>query len=101
MIPKQKTAVPPAGFASPGPDGSSSKWYAAQANRRGLYFARVADIVGVKKEYYELSLRVATPGLLALAAALGAMACGDSGRLDPQAERGRQVYMSQCTQCHA
>jgi len=41
-------------------------------------------------------------GLLALAAALGLAACGDSSKpADPLAERGRQVYLSQCTQCHA
>ena len=43
----------------------------------------------------------ARPALLALAAALGLAACGDSKPADPLAERGRQVYMSQCTQCHA
>jgi mono/diheme cytochrome c family protein len=41
-------------------------------------------------------------GLLALAAALGVAACGDSSKpADPLVERGRQVYLSQCTQCHA
>ena len=40
-------------------------------------------------------------GLLALAAALGLAACGDSARLEPLAERGRQVYLAQCAQCHA
>ena len=40
--------------------------------------------------------------LLALAAALGLSACGDSAKpADPLAERGRQIYLSQCTQCHA
>ena len=43
----------------------------------------------------------ARAGLLALAAALGLAACGDSATQDPHAERGRQVYMSQCMQCHA
>lgn len=44
----------------------------------------------------------ARSALLALAAALGLAACGDSSKpADPLAERGRQVYMSQCTQCHA
>ena len=41
-------------------------------------------------------------GLLAVAVALGLAACGDSSKpADPLAERGRQVYLSQCTQCHA
>ncbi len=39
--------------------------------------------------------------LLALAAALGLAGCGESAKPDPLAERGRQVYQSQCTQCHA
>ena len=38
--------------------------------------------------------------MLALAA-LGLTACGESSTSDPLADRGRQVYMSQCTQCHA
>jgi mono/diheme cytochrome c family protein len=41
-------------------------------------------------------------GALALIAALGLAACGDSGTPgDPLAERGRQVFLSQCAQCHA
>jgi len=43
----------------------------------------------------------ARSGLVAMAAALVLVGCGDTGKLDPLAERGRQVYMSQCTQCHA
>lgn len=44
----------------------------------------------------------ARAAFLALAAALGLAACGDSSTpSNPLAERGRQVYMSQCTQCHA
>ena len=39
--------------------------------------------------------------VLALAAALGLTACGESSTSDPLVDRGRQVYMSQCTQCHA
>jgi mono/diheme cytochrome c family protein len=38
---------------------------------------------------------------LALAATLSLTACGDRSTSDPLVERGRQVYMSQCTQCHA
>jgi mono/diheme cytochrome c family protein len=41
-----------------------------------------------------------TRALLALAAALALGACGGE-KLDPEAERGRQVYVSQCTACHA
>jgi mono/diheme cytochrome c family protein len=39
--------------------------------------------------------------LLALAAAVALSACGESKPADPLAERGRQVYLSQCSQCHA
>jgi mono/diheme cytochrome c family protein len=35
-----------------------------------------------------------------LAAGLLLSACGRSG-LDPEAERGRQVYLAHCTACHA
>jgi mono/diheme cytochrome c family protein len=39
---------------------------------------------------------------LAMAATVGLGACGESPTaVDPLAERGRQVYMSQCSQCHA
>ena len=38
--------------------------------------------------------------LLVAAAALAAAACGREP-LGPEAERGRQVYVSQCTSCHA
>jgi len=38
---------------------------------------------------------------LALAVALGWAGCGEPSKPDPVAERGRQVYISQCTQCHA
>jgi mono/diheme cytochrome c family protein len=42
------------------------------------------------------------PGLVAAAVGLALTGCGDSSKsADPLAERGRQVYMSQCTQCHA
>jgi mono/diheme cytochrome c family protein len=36
--------------------------------------------------------------LLAAAALAG---CSDPGGTDPAAERGRQVYLAQCTACHA
>jgi mono/diheme cytochrome c family protein len=36
-----------------------------------------------------------------LAAALALAACQDGAGLDPAAERGRQVYLGQCTACHA
>ena len=37
-----------------------------------------------------------------LAATVGLAACGESSKpSDPLAERGRQIYLSQCTQCHA
>jgi mono/diheme cytochrome c family protein len=38
--------------------------------------------------------------LLAGAVALAAAGCGRE-TLSPEAERGRQVYLSQCTACHA
>jgi mono/diheme cytochrome c family protein len=38
--------------------------------------------------------------LLVVAAALALAACGREP-LSPEAERGRQVYLSQCTACHA
>lgn len=38
--------------------------------------------------------------LLAAAGALTVTACGRE-QLSPEAERGRQVYVSQCTACHA
>jgi mono/diheme cytochrome c family protein len=37
---------------------------------------------------------------LAVALALGLAACGGE-TLGPEAQRGRQVYLSQCTACHA
>jgi mono/diheme cytochrome c family protein len=37
---------------------------------------------------------------LVVAAALALVACGREP-LSPEAERGRQVYVSQCTACHA
>jgi len=47
----------------------------------------------------------AAPGgrLLALLGAAALAGCSDSGggRLDPAAERGRQIYLAQCTACHA
>jgi mono/diheme cytochrome c family protein len=39
-------------------------------------------------------------GLAAVVAVLLAAACGRE-QLGPEAERGRQVYVSQCTACHA
>jgi mono/diheme cytochrome c family protein len=39
-------------------------------------------------------------GTLLLASALALVACGREA-LGPEAERGRQVYLSQCTACHA
>lgn len=41
--------------------------------------------------------RLAAP----LAVALALAACQDQAALDPAAERGRQVYLGQCTACHA
>jgi mono/diheme cytochrome c family protein len=38
--------------------------------------------------------------LIAAALALGLGAC-ESETLSPEAQRGRQVYLSQCTACHA
>jgi mono/diheme cytochrome c family protein len=40
------------------------------------------------------------PALLAVAATLALSACGGES-LSPEAQRGRQVYLSQCTACHA
>jgi len=37
--------------------------------------------------------------LVALALAVAAAGCSESG-LSPSAERGRQVYLAQCTACH-
>lgn len=37
---------------------------------------------------------------MAAATALALAACGGPA-LSPEAERGRQVYLAQCTQCHA
>jgi len=44
---------------------------------------------------------IARSGLLALGLSLGVAGCGDPTTADPRAERGRQVYLAQCTQCHA
>jgi mono/diheme cytochrome c family protein len=44
--------------------------------------------------------RVAVRAALAAMAALAFAACGGPA-LSPEAERGRQVYLAQCTQCHA
>lgn len=41
--------------------------------------------------------RLAAP----LAVALALAACQDQAASDPAAERGRQVYLGQCTACHA
>ncbi len=43
-------------------------------------------------------MRAALPLVALLALAAGG--CSDSG-LSPSAERGRQVYLAQCTACHA
>jgi mono/diheme cytochrome c family protein len=40
------------------------------------------------------------PALLAVAATMALAACGGES-LSPEAQRGRQVYLSQCTACHA
>ncbi|OLC35928.1 MAG: hypothetical protein AUH81_08955 [Candidatus Rokubacteria bacterium 13_1_40CM_4_69_5] len=37
----------------------------------------------------------------ALAVALAAAGCTESAPKNPLAERGRQVYLAQCTQCHS
>jgi mono/diheme cytochrome c family protein len=37
--------------------------------------------------------------MIALAAAVAA--CSGQGALSPEAERGRQVYVAQCTSCHS
>jgi mono/diheme cytochrome c family protein len=39
--------------------------------------------------------------LAALALALAAVGCTESAPKNPLAQRGRQVYLAQCTQCHA
>jgi mono/diheme cytochrome c family protein len=39
------------------------------------------------------------PAVLALAAALAG--CSGQGGLSPEAERGRQAYVAQCTSCHS
>ena len=46
---------------------------------------------------------VPTPVTLALVCALAATVtgCSDSSSQNPLAERGRKVYLAQCTQCHA
>lgn len=42
------------------------------------------------------------PGLLLAFGTLALLAgCGQDAGLTPQAERGRQVYLAQCTVCHA
>jgi mono/diheme cytochrome c family protein len=38
---------------------------------------------------------------MAAACALALAGCSDSGSGNALAERGRQVYLGQCTQCHA
>ena len=38
---------------------------------------------------------------MATAAALALGGCGERPELSPQAERGRQAYLAQCTACHA
>lgn len=42
-----------------------------------------------------------TRGLLAAGTAVLALAGCERATLGPQAERGRQIYVSQCTACHA
>lgn len=39
--------------------------------------------------------------LVALFLAPALVACSDQGGLSPEAERGRQVFLAQCTACHA
>jgi mono/diheme cytochrome c family protein len=39
--------------------------------------------------------------LLAVGAAALALGACEGAKLSPEAERGRQVYVSQCTACHA
>lgn len=39
--------------------------------------------------------------LLAAGAAVLALTACEGAKLSPEAERGRQVYLSQCTACHA
>ena len=39
--------------------------------------------------------------LLAAGAAVLALTACEGAKLGPEAERGRQVYLSQCTACHA
>ena len=39
------------------------------------------------------------PAVLALAAAVAG--CSGQGALSPEAERGRQAYVAQCTSCHS
>jgi mono/diheme cytochrome c family protein len=46
-------------------------------------------------------MRTARPLALAVCLPLAIAACSESGPRDPVAERGRQVYLSQCTVCHA
>lgn len=38
--------------------------------------------------------------LAGLVAALALAGCGESAKLSPEAERGRQVYLAQCLTCH-
>ena len=45
-------------------------------------------------------MRWARPLALAAMAALALTGCGQE-KLSPEAERGRPVYLSQCTACHA
>lgn len=39
--------------------------------------------------------------VLVTAAVLAGGGCGDRPQLSPEAERGRQAYLTQCTACHA
>lgn len=39
--------------------------------------------------------------LLGLVTLVSLAGCGSDGALSPAAERGRQVYLAQCTACHA
>jgi mono/diheme cytochrome c family protein len=45
--------------------------------------------------------RVGAPIGLAVSAALVLVACSPGGDGNPLAARGRQVYLAQCTSCHA
>ncbi|HZS33951.1 MAG TPA: cytochrome c [Methylomirabilota bacterium] len=43
----------------------------------------------------------ARPVVALLLVAVGVAACSEGSKLGPEAERGRQIYLAQCTACHA